>query len=471
MNATIPDPEYTQRLNLPNYCVVPRGAENARRIHANLHGYWEIPPGLDTSTFDFSWRPFINEPEFLHVFGTQHQATGGPVFVVANAQGIKYYDHQRVRRLPDPSDPNWVIHIDISQPFDFDWSWHPNDNDPPMRYVFGAQHGTPEEYPILSYVTGDPDDLDNLPTKFITDIKVTLLPRYNKWPNGWRVLHPIHEDTFDFTITYPLDQDCVYVWGNDYYPGEVMPTVEFRTGKRATRRKYMPTPQVKLNLPALDVVFISNGEANAEKNWHHLLEVMRDKPNRVVHSSGVDGRVAAYQAAAKLSNTPWFFAVFAKLEVNPLFDFNWQPNLGDVDKHYIFYATNPVNGLEYGHQAMIAYHRELTLNNQGLGLDFTMDDPHAVIPVNSGIARYNIDEWTEWRTAFREAVKLCVDARRDDHEAQERLDTWLKEYSISSLAAEQAVDYYNEVNGDMDKLKLSYEWSWLRTKFLDGKSK
>jgi hypothetical protein len=198
---------------------------------------------------------------------------------------------------------------------------------------------------------------------------------------------------------------------------------------------------------------------------------MQGKPNKVMHSQGVKGRVAAYQAAAKLSSTPWFFAVFAKLEINPLFDFNWQPNLSDVAKHYIFYATNPVNGLEYGHQAMIAYHKELTLNNQGLGLDFTMDDAHAVIPINSGIARYNIDEWTEWRTAFREAIKLCVDANRDDYEAKERLDVWLKEYSISSLAAEAAVGYYQEVNGDMDKLKLSYEWAWLRTKFLDGKSK
>ena len=49
------------------------------------------------------------------------------------------------------------------------------------------------------------------------------------------------------------------------------------------------------------------------------------------------------------------------------------------------------------------------------------------------------------------------------------LDIWLKEYSISSLAAEAAVEYYQEVNGDMDKLKLSYEWAWMRTKFLDGK--
>jgi hypothetical protein len=440
-----------------------------KRVQSNLAGYWEVPDGLDTSNFDFNWRPDLYDKSFIHQFGTQHQKTGGPRFVVPNSQGIKYQSHQHAIKLPNSLDLNWVVHIDFKQPFEFDYSWHPDDNDPPMRYVFGSQHGTPEEFPIISYCTAD--DIDTAPIKFIKDIQVNLLPRQDKWPVGWSVLQPIHEDTFDFSIAYPKNIDCVYVFGNEYYPGELMPTVEFRTSPRATKRKYIPLPRPRLNLPPLDVIFISNGEPNAEKNWHHLLEVMRGKPNQVMHSQGVNGRVAAYQAAAKLSNTPWFFAVFAKLEINPHFDFNWQPNLSDIPKHYIFYATNPVNGLEYGHQAMIAYHRELTLNNQGQGLDFTMDDAHAVIPINSGIARYNIDDWTEWRTAFREAIKLCVDANRDDYEAKERLDIWLKEYSISSLAAEQAVEYYKNVNGDMDKLKLSYEWDWLRTKFLDGKSK
>ena len=43
-------------------------------------------------------------------------------------------------------------------------------------------------------------------------------------------------------------------------------------------------------------------------------------------------------------------------------------------KHYIFDAKNPVNGLVYGHQAMIAYNKKLTLDNYGYGLDFTLDD-------------------------------------------------------------------------------------------------
>jgi hypothetical protein len=86
---------------------------------------------------------------------------------------------------------------------------------------------------------------------------------------------------------------------------------------------------------------------------------MQIKTNIVHRSSGVNGRVAAYQAAAELSQTPWFFAVFAKLRVNPTFDWAWQPDRLQEPKHYIFHAFNPTNGLTYGHQAMIAYNNAI----------------------------------------------------------------------------------------------------------------
>jgi hypothetical protein len=37
------------------------------------------------------------------------------------------------------------------------------------------------------------------------------------------------------------------------------------------------------------------------------------------------------------------------------------------------------------------------------------------------------------------------------------------EYSLQG--AKDAVDYYTEVNGDLSKLKLSYDWDWLRARF------
>jgi hypothetical protein len=217
----------------------------------------------------------------------------------------------------------------------------------------------------------------------------------------------------------------------------------------------------------LDIVFLSNGETGAEENYEHLLSITKNLPNRVVRVDGVNGRAAAYHAAAEASNTPWMFTVFAKLKVSPKFDFNWQPDRMQVPKHYIFHAKNPVNGLTYGHQAMIAYNKKLTLANDGRGLDFTLDDEHEGVPLISGTAQYNTDEFSTWRTAFREVIKLRAD---DSDVSKERLDAWLNKASgdfaqYSIKGALDADEYYDEVDGDFDKLRLSYEWAWLREKF------
>jgi hypothetical protein len=214
----------------------------------------------------------------------------------------------------------------------------------------------------------------------------------------------------------------------------------------------------------LDIVFISNGESNAETNWNILQDSVDGLPNRLVRSNGVNGRAAAYHAAAQASETDWFFAVFAKLRVRAEFDWSWQPDRMQASKHYIFHAYNPVNGLTYGHQAMIAYNKRLVLANPGRGLDFTLDDEHEVVPVISGTAEYADTKWSAWRTAFRECLKL---KGQQDIESQHRLKKWLTVNNAlpnnqwSTWGAEDAVAYYDEVSGNFDALRKSYEWSWL----------
>ena len=60
----------------------------------------------------------------------------------------------------------------------------------------------------------------------------------------------------------------------------------------------------------LDIVFISNGESNAEKNWEYLHQVHQGS-NRIVRVDGVKGRAEAYRASLEASNTDWAFCVFA----------------------------------------------------------------------------------------------------------------------------------------------------------------
>jgi hypothetical protein len=219
----------------------------------------------------------------------------------------------------------------------------------------------------------------------------------------------------------------------------------------------------------LDVVFISNGEPCRDQNFSSLGRSLYGKNNSLYHVQDVDGRVAAYQAAARASSTDWFFAVFAKLKVESNFDWDWQPDRLQPAKHYIFNAHNPVNGLTYGHQAMIAYNRRMVLENTGSGLDFTLDQPHAVVPLLSGETTYHYSDWMCWRTAFREVIKLRHDPTPEN---RWRLTQWLKPTNLDKIwgdqseewsqrGAEDGVEYYDEVKGDFDQLKKSYEWRWL----------
>lgn len=216
----------------------------------------------------------------------------------------------------------------------------------------------------------------------------------------------------------------------------------------------------------LDIVYISNGEPEAERWYKHLCDCTKRPIQRV---QNVNGRRQAYQEAARLSTTSWFFAVFAKLEVHAEFDWSWQPDYLQEPKHYIFHSRNAVNGLEYGHMGIIAYNKQLVLDTMDPGLDFTLSRAHAVVPELSAIAHFNTTPELTWRTAFRECVKLKDDCvKTGSIESIGRLDIWTTtnhdqpngEWAIKG--AQDAVDYYESVNGDYDKLMLTFEWSWLQ---------
>jgi len=218
----------------------------------------------------------------------------------------------------------------------------------------------------------------------------------------------------------------------------------------------------------LDIVYLSNGEPDEQRYYDIACQASQREVKWV---RGINGRTAAYQAAARASTTDWFFAVFAKLEVAQDFDWTWQPDYWQEPKHYIFNARNPVNGLEYGHMGMIAYNKRLVLENNTPGIDFTLSQPHAAIPVLSGTAHFDQDAWTTWRTAFREVIKLRLFMdTQPTLETEHRLNTWLTRaqgnYSNYCLdGARDAVEYYEQVGGDPAQLQLSFEWSWLRQRY------
>jgi hypothetical protein len=86
-----------------------------------------------------------------------------------------------------------------------------------------------------------------------------------------------------------------------------------------------------------------------------------------------------------------------------------------------------------------------------------------VVPLLSGTATYHASAWMCWRTAFREALKLKHSL--PDIENEYRLNQWLTKDSTSNQwsmkGAQDAIEYYDSVDGDFDAIKKSYEWDWL----------
>ena len=488
---------------------------------------WTVPPGV--KPVDQSWHPNPFDPPYIYQFGTQHQRTGGPRYTVPGATDIKYVDQIRAttNRVATaiyeidhlcgnagqiPSTTRTVRYFDnyrdtlirlarsigtehefvwvcssICDYTNFDFSWHPEQWQATMLHVFASNDQKFGD----TFFMHVPSFAARAETKALlewTDVNFisTSVPR-RPMPV---ILHD-HDSQVDAVKNTAWAGPLATFTNYNYVPGnmitvplwrnEVKAIVPVSDGAGTVIVPRTAVPYIKTQLydypyidktqrilsdTALDIVFISNGENEADYNFDYLKDVVEPKwSNRIHRVDGVKGRVAAYHEAARYSRTPWFFAVFAKLSVSDKFDWSWQPDRMQQAKHYIFHAHNPINGLVYGHQAMIAYNKRLVLENQGKGLDFTLDQPHEVVPIISGTANYYTDNFMCWRTAFREVLKLR--ASLPDVENEYRLNQWLTVDTgagqWSSKGAADAIEYYDAVNGDFDALKKSYEWEWLAT--------
>jgi len=490
---------------------------------------WTVPPGVES--VDQSWHPNPFDPPYIYQFGTQHQRTGGPIYTVPGATDTKYVDQIRattnrvatavyeidhlcgsagqipgttktVRYFDNYRDTLIRIAKSIGTEHEFVWicssicdytgfdfSWHPEQWQATMLHVFRSNDQKFGDtffmhVPTFAARAEKKELLEWYDVNFVD----TSVPR-----NAMPVIVHGNDSQVDAVKNTEWAGPLAVFTNHDYIPGNVFNHVPLwreqtktitpissgagtvvvpRTAVPYIRTQlydypYIDRSQRMLKDPPLDIVFISNGEINADIYFEHLEYTTHDAnhKNLMHHVSGVNGRVAAYQAAARQSTTPWFFAVFAKLEVTRDFDWAWQPDRMQQPKHYIFHAHNPVNGLVYGHQAMIAYNKQLVLENTGQGLDFTLDQPHEVVPIVSGTAMYHDSDWMCWRTAFREVLKLK--ASLPDVESEHRLNRWLTvdttDGQWSRKGAEDGVEYYDSVGGDFVALKKSYEWSWLAT--------
>jgi len=488
--------------------------------------FWWINYLTDYTDFDFLWEPVPWQAHQCHTWPSQWQKDSGtylipqsgytdinyrkdvvltrlpditPIVEIDHMDGnsgqvdrvtktVRYFDNYkdtltRIARTVD-SEYIWVV-SSICNYVDFDFSWHPEQWQSTMLHVFASNDQKFGDtfymhVPSFRERISQFELLDWYDVNFV-NINVPRRPmpviqhNYDSQETAVRTLDWVGplaqfvntDDVVGDSVTVPL-------WRT-----ETKTIVPLTTGATSVIVPRTAVPYIKTQLydypyidkthrehcvdQPLDIVFVSNGEKDAEANYLWLKTVTRHVNNRLYRIEGITGRVAAYHAAAEASTTPWFFCVMAKLRVNQQFDWTWQPDRMQEAKHYIFHAKNTINDLEYGHMAIVANNKKLVLETTGQGLDFNLDQPHEVVPVLSGEAIYYTSNWIAWRTAFRECIKLR--ANLPEVESEYRLKQWLTvdhgAGQWSSKGAADAVEYYEEVGGDFAALKKSYEWAWL----------
>jgi len=397
---------------------------------------WIISSFCDYTNFDFTWHPASEQLEMIHVFPTSFNKW------YPQKRGDTFYIHV-------PSLQTQLYELEL-----LDWFNVIN---------YCTDQVVPVTVPIVEYSTDSlvPVVKDHEFKFPYAVFKLDIFPTDPVFtpPCMWHSKDRVAEALNDSGSVSVVPREArAHIQTQLYdYPYVLRRKEDFYTDK------------------ALDIVYISNGEPDAERWYNHLITVAEAQiPHGIqkIHRvQNVNGRIAAYHAAARASSTDWFFAVFAKLEVVGSFDFAWQPDYWQEPKHYIFHSRNCLNGLEYGHMGVIAYNKRLVLDTIESGLDFTLSQKHTVVPKLSAIAYFNQDPWMTWRTAFREVLKLKLFTETQPTlETEHRLDTWLTVANGDNSqwclrGAQDAVDYFLEVSGEYDKLMLSFEWSWLAARF------
>ena len=336
----------------------------------------------DYSDFDFGWEPVPWESNQIHIWPSQHQENSGTMLVPKQGADDKNYNHSIVKRTgqaprlhikhrpdsPDQGDINtryisdylgtmrrvlsktnweycWVT-SDVCIYDDFDFTWHASEFQQDMLHVFASET---QKFGDTFYV--------HVPSFLAKTQNLKVLEWFETLHFVEKVSVARHSTQF---VKYDSDSVVDAVWQHEFSdPYAVFyrdlriaaPVISLwqertktvvplmrgsgtvlvpREVKNHLKTQIYDYPWIEKGYPTysgqpLDVVFISNGESNAEQNWQHLNDC-NNIDNRITRVDGVKGRAEAYRAALEASNTDWAFCVFAKLEVNPDFDWSWQPD-------------------------------------------------------------------------------------------------------------------------------------------------
>ena len=498
---------------------------------------WSIPTGINTESFDWTWHPDATDPAYIYQFATQHQKTGGPVYTVPGATEVKYLAELKIQTVGNATAKYEIDHLDgnagnipnitrrvryfdnyrdtliriaksigdeheyvwicssICDYTDFDWSWHPEKWQATMLHVFASDEQKFGDtffmhVPSFAARAETIELLEWYDCNFV-DISVPRRPV--------PVIHHNHNSHVDAVKTQDFSGPlAIFSTGHSSSRGLRPPAVSLWREQTKTIVPLSKSasgvivpktsiPYIKTQLydypyidkthcndrvdAVMDVVFISYDEPDAEHNWN----ILAQRCARAKRVHGVAGMETALEAAADLSSTPWYYAVFAKTRLHEQFDFSYVPDFMQQPKNYIFDCINTVNDLQYGHMGVVMYNcqgiRELN-RATNFGLDYTLSFAHESVPIVSCYGNFNQTPYHTWRTAFRECAKLAYfESQSPTIDGEYRLNTWLSRAQGNHAewclkGAHDGVEFFKASDQALATLKQSFRWEWLREYFV-----
>ena len=218
-----------------------------------------------------------------------------------------------------------------------------------------------------------------------------------------------------------------------------------------------------------DVVFMSYDEVNADEHYKELLK----KAPHATRVHGVKGIHQAHIQAAKQSTSEMVWIVDADAILMDDFNFDLFVDTWDRETVHVWRSKNPINDLVYGYGGVKLFPRQLTIDMDTSKPDMTTSITSKFRAVHqiSNITAFNVDEFSTWKSAFRECCKLSskIIDRQKAEETLQRLRVWCTvgedkpfgEYAIAG--AKQGRHYGTTNKDDIEALKKINDFDWLKT--------
>jgi len=234
-----------------------------------------------------------------------------------------------------------------------------------------------------------------------------------------------HHNTYDRTINHSFKH---LFRGEENFNGICLMSKSIPVGEKEINYRYLVERKewdvVASKMKPYDIVFISYNEVNADATF----EKLKNLYPRIKRVHGVKGIHQAHIKAAELSQTENFWVVDGDAEIVDDFNFDYEIPVWERDTVHVWRSRNPINNLVYGYGGVKLLPKQLTLNMDVTRPDMTTSISKNFKPVQviSNITAFNTDEFSTWKSAFRECAKLAGKAidRQVDAETEERLNVW-----------------------------------------------